>query len=243
MGSRLASFVIWAAVAASVVFWGLRLSGASPRAPAHASVAAQDTPLAAGDLSRLFGAAPPPPAPTVAAAPPPPQDNRFKLLGVVAQRRSAPSQGLALISVDGQTAKAYGQGATLDGNTVLLAVRHRRVELGPRGGPVQLTLEMAALPEAARGNLAGAGPATAPGMPTPAPMPGATVGSPMVPRTVPPPPIQAVQGFPGVQGNQFNPGAEGEAGLPPAPSVPTPGVVLPPANVFPNRVLSGAQTR
>ena len=239
MGSRLASFVIWAAVAASVVFWGLRLSGASPRAPAHASVAGQDTPLAAGDLTRLFGAALPPPAPAVAAAPPPPQDNRFKLLGVVAQRRSVPSQGLALISVDGQTAKAYGQGATLDGNTVLLAVRHRRVELGPRGGPVQLTLEMAALPEAARGNLSGAGPAAAPGLPTP--VPSAAVGSPMAPRAVVPPPPQ----FPvvqGLQGNQFNQSPEGEAGLPPAPSVPTPGVAVPPPT-FPNRMLGGAQTR
>lgn len=237
MGSRLASFVIWAAVAASAVFWGLRLSGASPRAPAHASVAGQETPLAAADLTRLFGAAPPPPAPAVAAAPPPPQDNRFKLLGVVAQRRSAPSQGLALISVDGQTAKAYGQGATLDGNTVLLAVRHRRVELGPRGGPVQLTLEMAALPEAARGNLAGAGGATPPGLPTPTPtpMPAATVGSPMLPRVVPPPP--QFQGVQGAQGNQFNQDTEGEAGMPPAPGVPTAN------NPFPNRMLGGAQTR
>jgi general secretion pathway protein C len=233
MGSRLASFVIWAAVAASAVFWGLRLSGASPRAPAHASVAGQDTPLAAADLTRLFGAALPPPAPTVAAAPPPPQDNRFKLLGVVAQRRSAPSQGLALISVDGQTAKAYGQGATLDGNTVLLAVRHRRVELGPRGGPVQLTLEMAALPEAARGNLAGGGLATPPGVP--AAMPSATVGSPMVPRVVPPPP--QFQGVQGAQGNQFNQDTEGEAGMPQAPGVPAAN------NPFPNRMLGGAQTR
>jgi general secretion pathway protein C len=187
MGSRLVSFVVWAAVAATAVFWGLRLVASPLRAPEHAVTVGQDTPLG-GDLTRLLGAAPPPPAKAAAAAP---ADNRFRLVGVVAERGDAPASGLALISVDGRPPKAYGLGATVDGLTVVLAVRHRAVELGPRGGPAQSTLELATLPEAARGNLPP--PATAYGATAPVPQPPAVqpLGMPQ-----PPPAMQPAQPVP-----------------------------------------------
>src|SRR6185369_11216042 len=62
MPARLSAFVIWALVAASAVFWGLRLVVRAPGAPAH-TVAVGDTAPLRADLTRLFG------APMVAVAP------------------------------------------------------------------------------------------------------------------------------------------------------------------------------
>lgn len=104
-------------------------------------------PSARGDLTRLFGvdAAP------VAAAAQAPADSRFRLIGVAAPR--ATGEGLALIAVDGKPPRAYRVGASVDGDTVLQAVRARGATLGLRGGPAVVTLEIPPLPAAATGAL------------------------------------------------------------------------------------------
>ena len=108
MSSRLLSLLIWAAVAAAAVYWGLRLWVRPLPVPAQAVVAVSQLP-ASGDLTRLLGAAPPQPAPNepVAVA-----DSRFRLLGVVAPRAGQAS-GLALVSVDGKPARAVAVGREL----------------------------------------------------------------------------------------------------------------------------------
>ena len=80
MSSRLLSLLIWAAVAASAFYWGLRLLVKPIPVPGQALVASVAAPLG-GDLSRLLGT--PPAQPLAAAAP---ADSRFKLIGVVAPR-------------------------------------------------------------------------------------------------------------------------------------------------------------
>jgi general secretion pathway protein C len=57
-------------------------------------------------------------------------------------------QGVALISVGGQPAKAYRTGAEVTEELVLLAVGRRSASLGPRGGPAETELR---LPEPVRG--------------------------------------------------------------------------------------------
>lgn len=164
MSSRLWAFVIWAAVAATAVYWGLRLFARGAPAPAHAVAVGLpgDAPAAGADLTRLLGAAPVAAAPAAVAAPA--TDARFKLLGVVAPRRQGAPDGLALISVDGKPAKPVGLGGQVEGELVLLTVNHRRAELGPRGGGAQVTLELPAVPEAARGSLPSVGQSAAPVM-------------------------------------------------------------------------------
>ncbi len=130
VSARWVAFVVWAALAASAVFWVMRLFASPIAVPADAVTVGQAGPLQA-DLGVLFGRA------EVAAqdAVVPIAPSRFKLLGVV-----TPQQGrdagiaLALISVDDQPAKAYRVGAVVDGQTVLQSVGVRGANLGPRGG-------------------------------------------------------------------------------------------------------------
>ncbi|HSW07113.1 type II secretion system protein N [Aquabacterium sp.] len=149
MTSRLLSFVIWLAVAATAVFWGLRLTAGSRGLPPHATLATQALPQG-GDLTRLFGS---PPPEEVAAVVPVAADSRFKLLGVVAPARGQHA-GLALIAVDGKTPRAVAVGGRVDGDLVVRSISHRRVELGNDGsGPPSVMLELPAVAEAARGSL------------------------------------------------------------------------------------------
>jgi general secretion pathway protein C len=148
MTSRLVAMAIWAAAAASAVFWGYRLFVKPATVPPQASVAVAAAPAVGGDLTRLFGApAPVAPPPTEAVVP---ADARFKLVGVVAPVAGQRS-GLALISVDGKAARAVGIGGVVDGDLAVVSVSHRKVELGVRGGAGTMALELPALPEATRG--------------------------------------------------------------------------------------------
>ena len=83
MNARPIAFVVWAAVAASAVFWLLRLTAGSPSAPPH-TVAVSTAQTPRGDLSRVLG------APRVVAPPGAPLEpalaSRFKLLGVAAPK-------------------------------------------------------------------------------------------------------------------------------------------------------------
>ena len=167
MSSRLLSLLIWAAVAAAAVYWGLRLWVRPLPVPAQAVVAVSQLP-ASGDLTRLLGAAPPQPAPNepVAVA-----DSRFRLLGVVAPRAGQAS-GLALVSVDGKPARAVAVGRELEPGLRLLTVSQRQADFGATRGAPTLSLSLPMLAEAARGRpgdapldgAAGSVPGKPPGM-------------------------------------------------------------------------------
>ncbi len=145
MWLRWSTFSVWALVAASVLFWGMKLFVAAPSAPTHAQVA-EVASTARADLARLLGAEAPPPA--VQAAPV--ADARFQLIGVVAPRAAASArEGLALIAVDGKPPKAFRVGAVIDGETVLKSVAARGATLGPREGVAVVALALAPPPAAA----------------------------------------------------------------------------------------------
>ena len=160
MRVRLVAFVIWAAVAASAMFWALRLSASSPTAPLH-TVAVSAAAPPRGDLTRLFGAEPAAIGGEAVAAESP-LSSRFKLLGVAAPRQGGDRIGLALIAVDGKPARSYAVGATVDGELVLQSVHARGARLGATGAVPQVTLDLPALPLPATGSLpSAAGPAGA----------------------------------------------------------------------------------
>lgn len=177
MLARLTAFVVWALVAATVVFWGLRLLVRPQAAPAYA-VAVGDAGALRGDLSRLLGATPAAAGP--ATAPAPELASRFKLLGVMASKQSV-GEGYALIAVDAKPARAYAVGMPLDGDLVLQSVSLRSAAIGPAKGAPSLTLEVPALPAAATGTLppaadglkfgAAASPPPPPAAAAPLPMP------------------------------------------------------------------------
>jgi general secretion pathway protein C len=149
MGARWTAWIVWAALAASLVFWGLRLSGRSAPVPAHAETVATGQAVQ-GDVLRLFAA-------THAASQPaalaPDLAARLRVLGVVAGARAG-SPGWALIAVDGRAPRAVAVGATVDGELILQSVTQTRAEIGPRGGAVVASLELPLLPPPATGTLA-----------------------------------------------------------------------------------------
>ncbi len=180
MVSRIAAFVIWATVAASAVFWAMRLWMKPVAAPAHAVVVSASG-GSHGDLSRVFGAD----ATPVAASTGLPQaqpDDRFKLIGVVAPRAGAARVGgIALIATDGRPPKAYRVGAAVDGELVLQDVYRRGARRGPRGGPAQVALALPVLPPPSTGSVPNPARAGLRALPPPPRLPMA------VPQGVPPP--------------------------------------------------------
>ena len=168
MLARLCAFVIWALVAATLVFWGLRLAVRAPTAPAHA-LAVGDAAAARGDLTRLLGATPvasiaPTVAPVVEA------NSRFRLLGIAAPRPGS-NRGVALIAVDGKLPRAYPVGSRIDADLVLESVSLRSASIASAKGAPAIKLEIPALAAAATGSL----PSAMPGgvvMPTMPVMPG-----------------------------------------------------------------------
>jgi general secretion pathway protein C len=145
MLARWVTFLVWAAVAASAVAWGLKIFVQPPAAPPQALVAETGR-AARGDLTRLLGVDPPPPV--AVKAPVPAADARFKLVGVVSPRSpQAAREGLALIAVDGKPPRAY----------VLQAVNPRGATLGPVDGPALVALKLPPPSAAATGVLPPAG--------------------------------------------------------------------------------------
>ena len=187
MLARLCAFVIWALVAATAVFWGLRLWVRAPAAPAYA-VAVGEAAAVRGDLTRLLGAAPATTAPAVIT---PEASSRFKLFGIVAPKYAdaeAPaSHRVALIAVDGKMPKAYAVGARLDGDLVLQSVSLRTVSIGAAPGAGAITLELPLPAAAATGTLPppGSPGGFAPPMAMPVPQ---FVPAPMVPQMANPTP-------------------------------------------------------
>lgn len=227
---RLLSFVIWAVVAASAVFWLTRLLSRSDPAPSHTVTANAGASVASADLSRLLGSTRTASA-DASVQPEPEADARFKLIGVVAPKSASPDSGLALIAVDGKPPRPVLLGGVVDGPLVLLAVNHRRAELGPAGGEATVRLELPAVPEANRSK-----PAPRPVAPvyTPPPQaPGARQ------QTTPPPPQPAVPGrVPGQMDQQVPGQAPGQVPRPGATPVPQ---AQAPAMPTPNRPIPAVQ--
>ena len=186
MWARLSAFVIWSLVAATAVFWALRLSARPLQAPAYAVAVGKSVPIR-GDLTRLFGAAP---IAAVASESVPEASSRFKLVGVMATKsnQAMSGYGLALIAVDGKPARAYAVGSQLDSDLVLQSVSMRSASLGPAQGNRSVLLELPVLPAPATGVLpAPGGPAAMRVQPPLTAVPGSmtTLSPTMQPQAVP----------------------------------------------------------
>jgi general secretion pathway protein C len=131
------TFVLWALVAASAVFWGLKMSARSSVIPPAAVAARAPAPADPAAVARLLGATPE----TATAAPAAPSlASRLALTGVVASRSQ---HGAALISVDGKPAKPFRVGAMVEEGVVLQSVADRRAVLAASAtGPALVTLEL-----------------------------------------------------------------------------------------------------
>jgi general secretion pathway protein C len=236
MWARAFTTLIWAAAAATAVYWGLKLYGAGTPPPPHVRALSSAPGANAwqnADLARLLGADEVVPPPVAEAPAPAAADARYQLLGVVAPRGNAgAAPAVALIAVDGKLPRAYRVGAVVSGETVLRAVHARSADLGQREGPVAATLRLA--PAAGMPAAGAPRPLAAPAaVPMrPGVMPGFTPQPPglmQVPGGVPParvfvPPTPVVpappQRLPHLQSPQPQAveAVQGDAG--PAPSVP-----------------------
>ena len=138
MASRLLTLAVWAVVLASAVFWGMRIFASRTAVPPQAQMPTRTLAMG-GELRRLLGTSEKPKDEEEVAD----TSDRFKLLGVVAPRGAGHSpQGVALIAVGDEPPKAVHTGSPVDGDTVLLAVNQRSVQLGPRGGPATTELTL-----------------------------------------------------------------------------------------------------
>ncbi|MDP4301919.1 type II secretion system protein N [Leptothrix discophora] len=196
MAARSTAWLVWAALAGSLVFWGLRLGVQPQGVPAQVQTVGADQ-SARGDILRLFanpsgpGAAPAPQQ--VAAA------SRLRLLGVVAGAGDT-ARGWALLAVDGQPARMIPVGAAVTDEWVVQTVSQRQVEIGPTGQPPVAVLDLPLPAAAATGTLGPAGTLSTP-QPSPA------LVAPGVP--VPPPVVLAPDG------SVVQPGLEGQPPPPP----------------------------
>jgi general secretion pathway protein C len=190
MFARLSAFVIWALVAATAVFWGLKLLVRPSAAPPYA-MAVGDATTVRGDLTRLLGTGP---IETAAAPVNAEASSRFQLLGVVAPKYAAAanSTGVALMAVDGKMPKAYSVGAAIEGNLVLQSVGLRTASIGALSGPASIKLELPALTAAATGNLPPAATESPQPARAPATSPSPTTVTPAATPVVTPPNIPVV---------------------------------------------------
>jgi general secretion pathway protein C len=215
MSSRWTGFFIWALVAASAAFWGIKVFAATRAVPPGAQ--APQVATSNGPMERLFGAVV---VPTVATAAAPPESSRYQLVGVIAPPNGVAQGGYAVIAVDGQPAHAWHVGATIDGNTSLLSVSKRGAEFGPPGGPSSFSLQ---LPEPASAETGTLAPAVS--QPDPAQL---QQGSPQRENAshVAQPPFPARGGFPGAAPGRNGPQTvgrsayqQGQPGVPVGPHV------------------------
>ena len=147
LAARWTAWLVWAVLAGSLVFWGLRLFARPGAVPTQVQTVAIDQAVR-GDVLRLLGAV----APVGEVAPPPPAAAaRFKLVGAVASTGAGPSW--AVLSVDDKPARVVRLGGSVDGQWVLQSVTARSVSLGPAGQPAQVTLDLPQLPPPATGTL------------------------------------------------------------------------------------------
>lgn len=187
MASRFFALLTWAAVAASLAYWGLRWLAPPAGVPANASPVSLDT-AAQGDLRRLLTG----PASAAAAAPVVNASAqllaRIKLVGVVAPRTPG-AGGVVLLSIDGKPPRALRPGDRVDGDLVVKTLSQRSVAIGPAEGDGVITLDLPTLPPPAAGSLPPVGGFTREG----APQGGAATapGSAQPGNAMPPPPVPA----------------------------------------------------
>ncbi len=156
MVSRIFAFLVWAACAFGLAFWGLRWL-AKPMSVPDYSAAVSMVNAPRSDMTRLLTA---PETAASAAAPASDQSAlaaRIQLIGLMATP-SGQGAGVALLTVDGKPAKAFRVGQLVDGEHVILAITKQGVNIGlPNDANVAtaaVTLPAQALPAAATGTLA-----------------------------------------------------------------------------------------
>lgn len=153
MVSRILALLVWAAVAASVAYWGLRwFSRPMAVPPGTGSVSMSSTPR--GDIGKLLTA--PMSAEEAAEANPTAQSAlaaRLQLLGVLAPRNGESGPGVALLVLDGKPAQAFKIGHVVDGDQIVQSISQQGVQIGPQGGPATVNLSLPLLPPAATGTL------------------------------------------------------------------------------------------
>jgi general secretion pathway protein C len=141
MSARITAFAVWALLAASVVFWLLKLTVSPLPAPAD-TVAVVDGAPSRVDLTRLLGSTPVSVAVEAAVA----VESRFRLVGVLAPKKGwSAAEGVALIAIDGAPAKPYRVGANIESDLQLLSLTARSAALGVAAKPdsPQVVLQLA----------------------------------------------------------------------------------------------------
>ncbi|MEY2619828.1 MAG: hypothetical protein RL522_2830 [Pseudomonadota bacterium] len=139
--AKLVTALLWAVVAGSVVFWGLRLA-ATRALPSEAAapVSRLPDPVDPAAVARLLGA-----SAVTAEAGPAVAGTSLVLTGVAAGYSGG---GAALIAVDGAPPRPYRVGHRVQNDLWLQSVQGRQARLGPAPqGPTTLTLELPAPPE------------------------------------------------------------------------------------------------
>ncbi|MGY0196347.1 hypothetical protein ACWA7J_14880 [Leptothrix sp. BB-4] len=138
MAARTTAWLVWALLAGSLVFWGLRLGVQPQGLPDQVRTVGADQ-SARGDILRLFANPSEPdgtaaPQQTAAAS-------RLRLLGVVAGASGA-DRGWAMLSVDGLPARMIAVGGEVAPGWVVKSVSQRQVEVGPAGGAPVAVLDL-----------------------------------------------------------------------------------------------------
>lgn len=155
MLSRAVAFVVWALVAGTGVFWGMRLFVQPAQQPSQV-VTAGVASLARGDVSRLLGSNPAEPGAAETPSASADFGSRLRLAGVAASKVPG-GAGLAIISVDGNPPRVYRVGALIDTTMVLHDVTSHTATIamassGGGAGP-EVVLEMQPLSAAETGVL------------------------------------------------------------------------------------------
>ena len=133
--SRLTSLLVWAVVAYSAVVFALQWGGGVTVDPVVAG-SEQKQVLPEVDALAVSKALVVAPVQSASAS----LASRFVLVGVM---DGGPTQGVALISVDGKPAKPYRLGQTVTDGFVVLATGPKKAELGPQlGASSSLVLEL-----------------------------------------------------------------------------------------------------
>jgi len=154
MASRILALIIWAAVAASLAYWGLRWLAQPTGVPPNATPVSLDDGIH-GDLHRLLAG----PATAASGADQPDTSaasalaSRMKLLGVVAPREAGGAGGVALVSIDGKPPRAIRVGGVIEGDLLLQSLTQRGAAIGQANAPASVTLDLPLLPGPATGAL------------------------------------------------------------------------------------------
>ncbi len=145
-GAGLASLLMLSLLCGLIVYWGLALASPSVSIAPAGSLVSQNTGLDTGLASTMFGRADG--AAPVASAPLP---RNIKVVGIAASaERSA-----VIVSVDGQSAGAFGVGQQIDDSLKVVSVDSAEVVLEHRGETIRVPAPASADLSALTGNADG----------------------------------------------------------------------------------------